>query len=226
MHKDIDALDKGKSAPNFSNLDAMVVHTGALDRVTTETVRNCFKTAEIGSEAQENAVHDTDDPFKFLAEELVSLRESCPELVSECVNPDDVIETDQGWLTSTSLITDEDILAEFKTDDSIEQEHSDDEIEMLENNPKKSTLNEVRQSIDILTTYSFFVSEGAEEICQLAGKLSALTEWNMSQSQQKRSIKYYSEEMQMVDIRTESQPQKFVVNFLVFSKARVFVSIR
>ena len=92
----IDALDKGKSAPNFNILDAMVMHTSAWDRVTTETVRNCFKKAGIGSEAQENAVHDTDDPFKFSAEELVSLRERWPELVPECINPDNVIETDQG----------------------------------------------------------------------------------------------------------------------------------
>ena len=87
MHKYIDTLDKGKSAPNFNILDAMVMDTGAWDRVTTETVRNCFKKAGIGSEAQENCVHDTDDPFKFLAEELVSLRERWPEFVAECVNP-------------------------------------------------------------------------------------------------------------------------------------------
>ena len=128
---------------------------------------------------------------------MASLRESCPELVPECVNPDDVIETDQGLLTSIILITDEDILAEFKTDDSVEQEHSDDEIEMLDNSPKKPAPNEVRQSIDILTTYSLFVDEGAEEIRQLAGQLSVLTERNMKQSQQQRSIKYYLEEMQM-----------------------------
>ena len=185
----IDALDKGKSAPNFNILDAMVMHTGAWDRVTTETVRNCFK---IGSEAQENAVHDTDDPFKFLAEELVSLRESCPELVPECINPDDVIETDQGLFTSITLITDEDILAKFKTD-SVEQEYSDDEIEMLDNSPKKPAPNEVRQSIDILTTYSLFVDEGAQKVRQLAGQLSVLTGRNMRQSQQQRSMKYYLE---------------------------------
>ena len=58
---------------------------------------------------------------------------------------DDVIETDQGLLTSISLITDDDILTEFKTDDSVEQEYSDDEIEMLDNSPKKPGPNEVKQ---------------------------------------------------------------------------------
>ena len=100
MRKYIDALDNEKSAPNFAIFDAMVMHTGAWDRVTRETVRNCFKKAGIGSEVQANAVHGTEDPFKFLAEKLVFLRESCPE----CVKPDDVIETDQGLLTPTSLI--------------------------------------------------------------------------------------------------------------------------
>ena len=77
---------------------------------------------------------------------------------------------------------------------------------MLDNSPKKPAPNEVRQSIDILTTYSLFVDEGAEEIRQLAGQLSVLTEQNMRQSQQQRGIKYYLEEMQMVDIRTKPWP--------------------
>ena len=68
---------------------------------------------------------------------------------------------------------------------------------MLHNSPKKPAPNEVRQSIDIPTTYNLFVDEGAEEIRQLAGQLSVLTERNMKQSQQQRSIKYCLEEMQM-----------------------------
>ena len=135
-----------------------------------------LRKAGIGSEAQKNAVHDTDDPFMFLAEGIiVSLRKSCPKLVPH-----------------------EDILAEFKTDDSVEQGHSGDDIEMLNNRRKKPA-----PLIDILNTRSLFVDKGAEEIRQLAGQPSVLTEENMRQSQQQRSIKYYVEEMQMIDIRTE-----------------------
>ena len=97
---------QGKVGPNFTILDAMVMLTAAWDRVTPETARNCFKKAGIGSEEQKNHVHDTENSIQVLAEELVSSRESGPELVPECVNPDDVIETDQGLLTSISLITD------------------------------------------------------------------------------------------------------------------------
>ena len=91
---------QGKVGAEFRHFRCHGMHTGAWDRVTRETVRNCFKKAGIGSEVKANAVHGTNDPFKFLAEKLVFLRESCPE----CVKPDDVIETDQGLLTPTSLI--------------------------------------------------------------------------------------------------------------------------
>ena len=103
----------------------------------------------------------SDDPFSFLSEELESLRESSPELVPPCVTLNDVIGTDQELLTSNmESLTHEEILAEFReTDDGVEED-SDDEIEMLDDAPKRPAASEVRQSIDTLLTYSMFVNEG------------------------------------------------------------------
>jgi hypothetical protein len=73
-------------------------------------------------------------------------------------------------------LTDEEILAEFReTDDGVDDD-SDDEIEMLDDAPKRPATSEVRQSIDTLLTYSMFVDEGEEEIRQVTAQLSLLTE--------------------------------------------------
>ena len=94
------AVEKGALPPKLTILDAMMMLTGAWNRVTTETVRNCFKKAGIGSEAQQSAVCDTDDPFSFLSKQPQSLGENSLGLVPNCVTPNDVIGTDQGLLSS------------------------------------------------------------------------------------------------------------------------------
>jgi len=61
--KYIDAVEKDKAAPNISVLDAMTILTGAWNKVTPETIQNCFKKAGICSKAQTNAIHDLNNPF-------------------------------------------------------------------------------------------------------------------------------------------------------------------
>lgn len=51
-------------------------------------------------------------------------------------------------------------MAEFRTD-NVDQEDSDEELEVLEERPKRLTATEVRQAIDTLATYSLFVEEDA-----------------------------------------------------------------
>ena len=87
-------VEMGMLPPKLTILDAMMILTGAWNRVTADIVRNCFKKAGIGSEAQQSAVCDAYDPFRFSSEELESLRESSPELVPTCITLNDVIGTD------------------------------------------------------------------------------------------------------------------------------------
>ena len=88
----------------------------AWDRVSTETIKNCFKKAGISRETQENAINDSDDPFKALAEEINALREKEPELVPTDMTVDDVVDADDNVLTSNVLPpNDEDILQEIQT---------------------------------------------------------------------------------------------------------------
>ena len=79
------------------------------------------------------------------------------------VNADDVIGIDDAVSTSESgSLTDEEILAEFSSDqEAMEEEEETDEVEVLEECPKKPTASEVRSAIDVLTSYSLFVNRGS-----------------------------------------------------------------
>ncbi len=87
-------------------------------------------------------------------------------------------------------LTDEEILAEFReTDDGVED--SDNEIEMLDDAPKRPAASEVRQSIDTLLTYSMFLDEGEEEIRHLTAQLSLLTERIIQKNKKQRNIQSF-----------------------------------
>ena len=66
VYKYIDVVEKGKLPPIFIILDAMTILTNAWNKVTAETVRNYFKKAGSGYEAQRSAVCDADDLLSYL----------------------------------------------------------------------------------------------------------------------------------------------------------------
>ena len=192
----IDVVEKGKGAPNISVLDAMTILTRAWNKVT---IKNCFKKAGICSEAQTIAINDLDNPFAVLSEEIQSLREAYPEAVPANVNADDVIGIDDAVSTSESgSLTDEEILAEFSSDqEAMEEDKETDEVEVLEECPKKPTASEVRSAIDVLTSYRLFVNEGVEEIRSHVQKIEALAERNFRSSQRQQTLlSFFGSKMQ------------------------------
>ena len=104
------------------------------------------------SQRKNSAINDLDNPFLTLSEEIQSLREAYPEAVPANVNADDVIGIDDAVSTSkSSSLTDEEILAEFRSDQEAMEEDEDlDEVEVVEECPKKPTASEVRSAIKIL----------------------------------------------------------------------------
>nr|XP_058941289.1 uncharacterized protein LOC131769580 [Pocillopora verrucosa] len=155
--------------------------------------------AGICSEAQTIAINDLDNPFAVLSEEIQSLREAYPEAVPANVNADDVIGIDDAVSTSESgSLTDEEILAEFSSDqEAMEEEEETDEVEVLEECPKKPTASEVRSAIDVLTSYSLFVNEGVEEIRSHVQKIEALAERNFRSSQRQQTLlSFFGSKMQ------------------------------
>ena len=116
-------IEKGKGTPNISVLDAMKILTTTWNKVTPETIKNCFKKAGICSEAQTIAINDLENPFAVLSEEIQSLREAYPEAVPANVKADDVIGIDDAVSTSESgSLADEEILAEFSSDQEAMEE--------------------------------------------------------------------------------------------------------
>ena len=73
IKKLIETVEKKKSFPEFSILDAMQMPDVAWGRVATKTVVNCFEKAGISKEKQSEALLDGDDPFKDLQEQLDKL---------------------------------------------------------------------------------------------------------------------------------------------------------
>ena len=183
VRKFIDAVEKGKAPPNISVLDAMTILTGASHKVTPETMENCFKQAGICSEAQTNAINDLDNPSLTLSEEIQSA-------VPANVNADDVIGMDDAISTSkSSSLRDEEILAEFRSDqEAMEEDEGQDEVEVIEECPKKPTASEIRSAIDALTSYSLLVNEGAEEIRSHVQQIEALAEITFRSSQRQQTL--------------------------------------
>ena len=143
----IHAIENHKPLPSFSILDAMSILTDAWSRVSEETVRNCFRKAGIGNEAQESALNDDDDPFKILLEDITTLREKNPNLALDGVSTEDFVNTDDDVLTSDiDSLSDEDILAEFREESLMEVDDEDDEIEAAEESPKRPTKSEIHQA--------------------------------------------------------------------------------
>ena len=163
VKKYIDAVEKGKGAPNISVLDAMAIFNKGME--------------------QSNAWNNQD---------LLQKGRYFPEAVPVNVNADDVIGIDDAVSTSESgSLTDEEILAEFISDQEAMEEHEEtDEVEVLEECPKKPTASEVRSAIDVLTSYSLFVTvnEGVEEIRSHVQKIEALAEPNFRSSQRQQTL--------------------------------------
>ena len=191
VRKYIDAMEKDKQPPNITILDAMTILAGAWRIVSAETVRNCFRKAGIGIEAQQSAIHEDDDPFRMLHEEMDSMRANVPEILPEGVTPDDIIGTDHYLLTSDiGSLSDEDILVEFRTD-NVDREDGEEELEVLEDRPKRPTATEVREAIDTLGTYSLFVEEDAEKIRRHAHELTVLIEKIRRKHQRQQTIQSF-----------------------------------
>ena len=77
----ITRIESGKELPKISILDAMKFLVQAWNRVSKDTIQNCFKRAGISKDAQADAVEEIDDPFKSLQSDLDELRLLDPSLV-------------------------------------------------------------------------------------------------------------------------------------------------
>ena len=104
------ALDKTKTLPEISILQAMKILVPSWEAVSTQTIVNCFRKAGITPEAQNAAITDADNPFSYLKESLQQLHDIDPDMVPEGVTPESLIDVDNEVITMAPMITDNYIL--------------------------------------------------------------------------------------------------------------------
>ena len=143
------ALDKTKTLPKVSILQAMKILPPSWKAVSAQTIVNCFRKAGITPEAQNAAITDADDPFSDLKESLQQLHDIDPDMVPEGVTPESLIDVDNEVITTAPMITDDDILISVTTN---QQEQSDDDNNdgEVEAAPERPLRFQVESAIDVI----------------------------------------------------------------------------
>ena len=143
----------------------MNILRGAWDKVTKETIVNCFQKAGISSEAKDYAENDFDDPFKVLEEALQELNAQYRDLLPSNVTAEAFVDFDvdvSGTLPTPSA--DEEILQAVRSEDSI----SDDEDREKEVEEEKTIVQpkntDVQNALDLLLRAAMFPDQLGEEM--------------------------------------------------------------
>ena len=84
------ALESNKPLRKISTLSGMKILADSWEAVTKQTIINCFKKSGISSTGQQDAIADSDDPFKDLQESLDGLIEADPSLVPNDLSANDL----------------------------------------------------------------------------------------------------------------------------------------
>ena len=175
-------LEKDKQLPRTSILEAMMLKT-AWDEVTNKTIVNCFRKSGISEDARKGAIDDHDDPFKEMVDDaeddraaeeeddaveelqfdLDRLRKTRPDLASEDLNADTLIDFDIEVVTyeSQPLSIDE-IVNEYlpqpvKNHDL--EDISSDEDDFPDDPISPPTQNEVDEAVEVLNKLALFTAD-------------------------------------------------------------------
>ena len=120
--------------------------------VSQTTIVNCFKKAEISEKDQTIAINGEDDPFKEINESLKESQEKEPSLVPENMTAEGFATVDDAVITTSSTLTDEEILQEATQTENDEVEEIEDDDEEL----VAPSTRDVENSLEILKNLSLF----------------------------------------------------------------------
>ena len=112
IRKLIEAIEKKKSLPEFSILDAMQMLDIAWGKVTTETVVNGFEKVGISKERPSEALLNADDPFKDLQEQYDKLAVYNPKFFPEGTTANDIVSVNDSLTSTEPIMTDDAILCD------------------------------------------------------------------------------------------------------------------
>ncbi|XP_057310264.1 tigger transposable element-derived protein 4-like [Hydractinia symbiolongicarpus] len=156
------ALENNKPLPKISILSGMKILADSWEAVTKQTIINCFKKSGISSTGQQDAIADSDDPFKDLQESLDDLREADPSLVPNDLSANDLVTLDDEVIATAPQISNEDIIDEFRKsqDDEAEDDGSDMEDDSFDIVVEKPSRSKVECSIDLLKDLAMCCEKG------------------------------------------------------------------
>ena len=136
-----------------------------------QTIVNCFRKTGITPEAQNTAITDVDDIFSDLKECLQQLYDIEPDMVSEGVAPESLIDVDNKVITTAAMITDDDILRSVTANQQEQSDEDDDNDEEVEDasSTSSSFLSterplrfQVESAIDVTRNAALYSSNGEE----------------------------------------------------------------
>ena len=113
---------------------------------------NCLKKAKISEKDETIAINNKDDPFKEIDESLKELQEKEPSLVPQNMTAEDFATMDDAVITTSSTLTDEEILQDATQTENDEVEEIEDDNEEL----VAPSTRDVENSLEILKNLSLF----------------------------------------------------------------------
>ena len=130
----------------------------AWNEVSLTTIFNCFEKAKISEKDQTIVINDKDDLFKEINENLKELQEKEPSLVPENMTAEDFATADDAVITTSSILTDKEILQEaIQTEEIV-----GDDKEMV-----ASRTRNVENSLEILKNLSLFSEKKGDHMQDL-----------------------------------------------------------
>ena len=133
--------------------------------VSKETSINCFRKAGITPAVQQNAISDSDDPFKDLQESLNDLRKADSSMVPDDVTVTALVSLDDDVIATAPEISEDDIEELRACQEPGEGEESDDEIsieEIFDPVVEKPSRSAIESALDDLKYAAIFSDEGVQ----------------------------------------------------------------
>ena len=167
----------------------MLVSAG--NEISQTTIVNCFQKAKISEKHQTIAINDEDDPFKEINKNLIELREKESSLVPENMTAEGFATADDAVITTSSTLTDEEILQEATQTEN-------DEVEEIEDDDRElaaPSTRDVENSLEILKNLPLFSEKRGDQMQDLVNKFETLlTRDNVEKCKQVKITSYFVKE--------------------------------
>ena len=165
------SLDSNKPLLKVLLLRALQLLVSTWKEVSQTTIINCFKKAKISEKDQTIAINDEDDPFKEINENLKELTEKEPSLMPENMAAEDfATANDDAVITTSSTLTDEEILQDATQTENDEVEEIEDDNEEL----VAPSTRDVENSLEILKNLSLFSEKRGDQMQDLINRFETL----------------------------------------------------